>query len=365
MKKGFVFILFVFIAFLGSLFAQELTVKSIELDPNDIEAKSDTANKEGLALIKFIIPRLTDVEFNSDFIAREPIRTTSEYKVWVYPDISSIELTHPVYGKTSISLKRSVQGGIHSNCVYVVSVDVPKDNMYSEAKTAFLQRDYSHASISFKDLLLSSDFKEMESVIMSYIAKCDSCLDYENKFTAAMRALIAMQREGEAKQDSVAHYAEIAIGCLNQLNSLNPNDYYDNRREKLEGLLMSMPMMVQVTIVKREKTSSGVIDAGPMPGVGVYIYTGEGLTQKEIEKELDKKLESSIKSNISKRMGETDKNGLFVIQLDRNAPLPTGMFFTPPSFYGKHAKVTYMPWNINPSYEMQRIRLGIYVGESH
>ena len=134
--------------------------------------------------------------------------------------------------------------------------------------------------------------------------------------------------------------------------------------EKLEELINDLPMEVRFTIVRWMNNDSGIFEAGKLPQVEVWAYTGSEAPVLNSYKS-DKKFKSLVgNSNQFVQLGVSDKDGIADIQLNRKS-LPAGLFFRPVGYDDK-IKIQY--FNLDEllnqskgSYNKRRIRLKMYV----
>lgn len=200
-------------------------------------------------------------------------------------------------------------------------------DMMTEAARLLKTRNYDEAKATFQNALNAKDRpEEMIPVIQSNIAECDSCILYDRYAKFAILKMKEMRQAGSATQDHVKEYASAALDFLKTLNNYNPSDFYMSRIQKLEQMIENMPLVIKFTVNEWIRDVSGFHIGG---GIGrVELWANFGFSHPDLkdynrEKRFRKMIESS---SLYQKIGETDPNGVIIVNLDRKS-LPKGLFF--------------------------------------
>ena len=120
--KVFCIVLTLFISL--SVSAQEIKVKSMELLPSDLTARTNLrldGNDEPCALIKVIVPTVEGMQFGGWVIGNIGY-LPGEYQVYVPAGTKKITFRHPNYAPGEIRFTIPIEG----KCTYRVTLDVPQ-----------------------------------------------------------------------------------------------------------------------------------------------------------------------------------------------------------------------------------------------
>ena len=131
----------------------------------------------------------------------------------------------------------------------------------------------------------------------------------------------------------------------------------------MEELIDGLAMEVRFTIVRWMNNDSGLFEAGKLPQVEVWAYTGSEAPVQNSYKS-DKKFKSLLgNSNQFVQLGVSDKDGIADIQLNSQS-LPACLFFRP---VGYDDKIKIQSHDLDEllnqskgSYNKLRIRLKMY-----
>lgn len=219
-------------------------------------------------------------------------------------------------------------------CYVVLPIVVEKEVFTSQCSALmdeggrlFGMRKYKPAREAYDKALQTGErvVAEMEPVIQSAIALCDSCLLYDGMTSRCYRAIERMKKEGNVTQADVAKYASYAIQYIEQVYKFNPDDYYLRRIELMEKLLKGMNLQIKFTFVEWKTFSEG----NPIPGVEVWIYRGFTPLASSMFSS-DKRFRRFLKKEGMNflQVGQSGADGISEIELDRTE-LPVGILFRP------------------------------------
>lgn len=368
MKK---FLIFCFALFVGSsLFAQEISVKSIEELTSDLTARThprSDVNDNSCALIKVTIPMVKDLVF-SGWVMGDVDYHPGEYWVYVPEGTKKIKFQHENFAPGEIVFNMPIK----KLCVYRVTLDVPDVTKYATECTAFVAegsrlfglREYKNAKQAYLSAIKAEDVPvSMLSTIQSDISICDSCINYENYALGSIKRLNELRRQGTADQEEVVRYASAAIEFLHTLNMYNPSEFYTNRIDKLSNIVEDMPLEIRFTTVKWMQSAEGFSERGGMPNVELWAYYGDAPLSPGMY-DSDKAFTKTLAATDGLKLLSTTKNdGVSDIMLSRK-DLPKAVLFRPVG-YGKETKIKYYEMNnilqeSKGSYNKRQFRILIY-----
>ena len=369
--KKYILLIFSFLIVV-SADCQEIKVKLMEYLPNDLAARTHPrpdANGVNCALIRVVVPAVKGMQFDG-WVVGDYEYQPGEYQVYVPEGAKKIKFRHENYAPGEIVFNMPIE----SQCVYKVVLDIPdlgtiyvtqSSAMLAEGSRLYALRKYGEARQSYEGAMAADDVvKDLIPTIQSDIAQCDTCMLYEKYTLGALSKIREMKSKGSGSQEELVKYASAGIEYLQVLNRYNPNEFYSSRKAQLEELINDLPMEVRFTIVRWMNNDSGLFEAGKLPQVEVWAYTGSEAPVQNSYKS-DKKFKSLVgNSNQFVQLGVSDKDGIADIQLNRKS-LPTGLFFRPVGYDDK-IKIQY--FNLDEllnqskgSYNKRRIRLKMYV----
>lgn len=239
--------------------------------------------------------------------------------------------------------------------------------MMAEGARLYGLREYDNAKTAFGKALAAKDAPaDLRPTIQSNIAQCDTCLLYERYALGSLKKIRELSAGGSASQEEVVRYASAAVEFLQVLNRYNPCDFYTGRIKALEKMMGSLPLEVKFTAVRWVSNVSGFFEAGRIPNVEVWAFTG---TEPPVPNQYktDKRFkELTGRSNDYQQLGVTGAEGEVELQLDRGN-LPRGIFFRPVG-YGDKIKIMYMDLNellhqSQGTYNKRRFRLKMYASQ--
>ena len=153
----------------------------------------------------------------------------------------------------------------------------------------------------------------------------------------AIQEIANMKKQGNATQQKVAEYANIAINRYQKIyQEYNTDEIYNRRIEKLEGLISDMPLKIKFTIVEWRTLSEGDY----IPDVEIWAYYGTPSISSSTFSS-DRRFER-MKKNESfnyKQIGVSNQQGIAETELDRTN-LPEGIIFRPNK--KSNIKINYM-----------------------
>lgn len=208
----------------------------------------------------------------------------------------------------------------------------------SEGRGLYEMRKYKEARTAFQSALEAKDMEpDMRPNILESIAFCDSCIQYEKIAALAIQEIANMKKQGNATQQKVAEYANIAINRYQKIyQEYNTDEIYNRRIEKLEGLISDMPLKIKFTIVEWRTLSEGDY----IPDVEIWAYYGTPSISSSTFSS-DRRFER-MKKNESfnyKQIGVSNQQGIAETELDRTN-LPEGIIFRPNK--KSNIKINYM-----------------------
>ena len=208
----------------------------------------------------------------------------------------------------------------------------------SEGRELYGMRKYKEARTAFQSALEAKDMEpDMRPNILESIAFCDSCIQYEKMAALAIQEISNMKKQGNATQQRVAKYANIAINRYQKIyQEYNTDEIYNRRIEKLEGLIADMPLKIKFTIVEWKTLSEG----GYIPDVEIWAYYGTPSVSSSTFSS-DRKFERMMKNEAFnyKQIGLSNQQGIAETELDRKN-LPEGIIFRPDK--ESNIKINYM-----------------------
>ena len=171
-----------------------------------------------------------------------------------------------------------------------------------------------------------------------------------------------MKQSGGSQED-VVNYAKAGIRYLEELNLMNPQQFYTDRIEQLNQLINDQPLVIGLTFAKLVGTDDGLFESGIIPNVEVWAFFG---TEAPVPNDYktDKKFhELTGSSNDYRQMGKSDASGQISLEFERTN-LPKGFLFRPIG-YGDKIKIQYldineMLKNAEGSYNKRRFRVKMY-----
>lgn len=348
---------------------QEIKVKLMEYLPNDLAARTHPrpdANGVNCALIRVVVPAVKGMKFDG-WVVGDYEYQPGEYQVYVPEGAKKIKFRHENYAPGEIVFNMPIE----SQCVYKVVLDIPdlgtiyvtqSSAMLAEGSRLYALRKYAEARQSYENAMMADDVvKDLIPTIQSDIAQCDTCMLYE-KYTMGALAKIREMKNGSGTQQELVKYASAGIEYLQVLNRYNPHEFYASRIDMLEKLIQDLPLEIRFTLVKWLRNDSGFYEAGKLPNVEVWAYTGDVVPVQNTYKNDGRYKNLVGKSNNFSQLGITDNNGVVDLQFDRKA-LPTGLFFRPVGYDGKFA-IYFMDSNeilqSRGEYNKRRIRIKMY-----
>lgn len=365
-------ILFFYFAFFisTSLFAQQISVKSIEELTSDLTARThprSDVNDNPCALIKVTIPMVKGLMF-SGWVMGDVDYHPGEYWVYVPEGTKKIKFQHENFAPGEITFDTPIK----KLCVYRVTLDVPEVTKYATECTAFVAegsrlfalRDYKNAKQAYLSAIKSKDVPaNMLNTIQSDISICDSCISYESYALGSIKRLNELRKQGTADQEEVVKYASAAIEFLHTLNMYNPSEFYTGRIDKLSNIIEDMPLQIRFTTVQWVQTPAGFSERGGMPNVELWAYYGDeaiGANMYDAEKSFKKTLSTVGGFEL---LTTTNNDGVSDISLSRKK-LPKAIFFRPVG-YSKETKIKYNEMNSilqesKGSYNKRQFRILIY-----
>ena len=132
MKRRILFILLILCTFQTK--AQEIKVKSIVWEQNDLTARTDprlSVDGQACALIRIVVPMVKNIQFSNTLMIGDQEYIPGEYKVWVYPGAKKLKFRHENYPSGDIVFAdylKDDQGlpiAIEGKCVYRIELEVP------------------------------------------------------------------------------------------------------------------------------------------------------------------------------------------------------------------------------------------------
>lgn len=353
-----------------SLFAQQISVKSIEELTSDLTARTHPrgdANDNPCALIKVIIPMVKNLMFTG-WVMGDVDYHPGEYWVYVPEGTKKIKFQHENFAPGEIVFNIPIK----KLSVYRVTLDVPEVTKYATECTAFVAegsrlfglRDYKNAKQAYLSAIKSKDVPaSMLNTIQSDVSICDSCISYENYALGSIKRLNELRRQGTVDQEEVVKYANAAIEFLYTLNMYNPSDFYASRIDKLSNIIADMPLEIRFTSVKWMQTPEGFSERGGMPNVELWAYYSDAPlspTMYDSDKTFSKTL-STTKG--LKLLSTTTNDGISDILLSRK-DLPRAILFRPVG-YSKETKIKYHEMSSilqesKGSYNKRQFRILIY-----
>ena len=233
-----------------------------------------------------------------------------------------------------------------------------------EGGRQFALRQYKAARSAFTSALSAKDVvKELIPTIQSNIAQCDTCMLYEQYVLGAFSKIRGLKTKTDGSQRELVDYATSAIEYLQVLNRYNESDFYTSKITMLEQFIGDLPLEVLFTISRWVNNSSGFFEAGRIPNVEIWAFTGR---TPPIQKNYatDKKFVNMIgKTNEYLQLTVTDSEGIAEVKLNRNA-MPTGLFFRPIG-QNDNIKIQYMDLKTlladsQGTYNKRRFRLKMF-----
>ncbi len=230
------------------------------------------------------------------------------------------------------------------------------------AGNSFKTRHYREAKALLTNALNSEDCDEdLKPTIRKQIAECDTCIQWDGMYKAAMKKLIELKKgTGQITQAEEANYYIAILTWLEKLNEVNPSEYYQNGIGKFRDAISSMPLQLRFGVNRWDMG-----DAGVLGGVEIYAYYGtEELP--DIDQMSNKKFGNLRVKNLDKYvlLGTTDAAGQCTVELDRqNLP---ALVFLRYANDDERAPVVYLPINnllakATGSYMMKQFRTRMYV----
>ena len=208
----------------------------------------------------------------------------------------------------------------------------------SEGRGLYEMRKYKEARTAFQSALEAKDMEpDMRPNILESIAFCDSCIQYEKIAALAIQEIANMKKQGNATQQKVAEYANIAINRYQKIyQEYNTDEIYNRRIEKLEGLISDMPLKIKFTIVEWRTLSEGDY----IPDVEIWAYYGTPSISSSTFSS-DRRFERMMKNESFnyKQIGVSNQQGIAETELDRTN-LPEGIIFRPNK--KSNIKINYM-----------------------
>lgn len=327
---------------------QQIKVKLMEYLPNDLAARTHPrpdVNGVNCALIRVVVPAVKDMKFDG-WVVGDCAYQPGEYQVYVPEGAKKIRFRHENYEPGEIVFSMPIQ----SQCVYKVVLDIPNlskiyvtqsSAMIAEGGRLYALRKYAEARRAYVNAKNADDVvTDLIPTIESNIAQCDTCLAYEKYVLGAFGKIRELKTLGEGSQKDLVEYASAAIEYLQVLNRYNEDDFYESRISQLKELVRDLPLQVLFTFVRWVNNASGFFEAGSIPNVEVWAFTG---TEPPVQKDYttDKKFMQMVgRSNEYRQIGLSDANGQADVQFDRQA-MPTGLFFRPVGYNDK-IKIQYI-----------------------
>ena len=208
--RGFITIISLFICVF--LDAQDIKVKSMELLPSDLTARTNPrmdGNNEPCALIKVVIPSVEGMQFEGWVIGTVQYKP-GEYQVYVPAGAKKIQFRHPDFTPGEIRFTLPIE----SKCTYRVTLDVPTiATSYEELID--IAREYS---LNYRDHTESSYYLAAVTAYDQAIGhndcpqtERDGIYEERNRM-AAIRKLTYFRE----KADTLVHKAEAEHGFTSE-----------------------------------------------------------------------------------------------------------------------------------------------------
>ena len=346
MKESILSILVFFISSFAC--AQEIKVKLMEYLPNDLAARTQPrpdSNGLNCALIRVVVPAVKDMKFDG-WVVGDCTYQPGEYQVYVPEGAKKIRFRHENYEPGEIVFSMPIQ----SQCVYKVVLDIPdlakiyvtqSSAMIAEGSRLYTLRKYAEARKSYEEAMKAKDVvKDLIPTIHSNIAQCDTCIAYERYVLGAFSKIRDLKTKPDVSQKELVDYASAAIEYLQVLNKYNEDDFYKSKISMLEEFIGDLPLEVRFTIARWVNNASGFFEAGKIPNVEIWAFSGP-TPPVQNNYSNDKKFMSMIgKSNEFSQLSVSNEEGIADIQLNRKS-MPTGLFFRPVGYNDK-IKINYL-----------------------
>ncbi len=207
------------------------------------------------------------------------------------------------------------------------------------AGNAFKSRHYREAKALLSNALNSKDCDEdLKPTIRKQIAECDTCIQWDGMYKAAMARLIEVKKgTGHITQSQEADYYIAILTWLQKLNDINPSDYYQTGISKFSNAISNMPLQMRFSVNRWDMG-----DAGTLPDVQIWAYYGTD-PLPNIDRMSENKFNNLRVKNLDKysHLGTTDADGQCTVELNRQQ-LPDVVFlrYVTNSAY---APVVYLP----------------------
>ena len=202
--------------------------------------------------------------------------------------------------------------------------------MIEEGGRLFTDRKYKDAKIAFTNALHSDDTpSDIIPVINSNIARCDTCLLYEQLTIGALTRIKEIKQKGAVSQTDIMEYYGAAVDFMKVAEKYNPCEYYSKSINTLETFMENMPLAMKFTIVKWFVNRVEATEGGVFPNVELWAYYGSEAPHLN-DYANDRKFRKLVSNNseMYKMVGTSDVAGIIDIELQRKN-LPKGFFFRP------------------------------------
>ena len=249
--------------------------------------------------------------------------------------------------------------------VLLLTKEVVQDKftaLVKEAGRYYGLRQYDNAKRIFTNALAEPGAPaDLKATVKSSIGQCDSCMAYERYALGAIKRIKELKSTNS--QEELVKYASAGIEYLQVLNKFNPCDFYDGRIESLEKLIAGLPLEIRFTMVRWVNNAAGFFEAGKIPNVEVWAYTGATPPMPKNYNTLKRFRDMVGKSNDYCQIGASNAEGQADVQLDRQS-LPTGLFFCPTDS-GDKIKIEYKDFQelmhqTSGTYNKRRFRLKMF-----
>ena len=338
---------------------------------NDARTKATELKKEVEALEK----RLTNVGIgetssasNEEWERLESMTRESEQAQY---DLAEMSVISVYADKTNVCTIDISQLSANRKLVYGVRpLRETTETFYNECSgfinegdNAFKLRQYDQARQSYVEALNAKDAQpHQKQAANERIANCDKCKEQERRALNAFAKIRQMKQTGGSQED-VVNYAKAGIRYLEELNLINPQQFYTDRIEQLNQLINDQPLIIGLTFAKLVGTDDGLFESGIIPNVEVWAFFGTEVPVPNDYKSDKKFHELTGGSNEYRQMGKSDASGQISLEFERTN-LPKGFLFRPIG-YGDKIKIQYLDINemlksAEGSYNKRRFRVKMY-----